>query len=250
MIEMSVDIPTADGAMNAYIFHPDRDGPHPVVILYMDALGLREELSDMSRRIAAVGYYVLMPNLYYRSARSIDVDGRRMHDPAYAERAALMWKYNRALTNAMVDRDTEAMLKFLDTEDAARKGRIGMVGYCMSGRFVFHAAGAHPDRVAASASIYGAGLVTERDDSPHLSAGDIQGEMYFACAATDAYAPPEILEKLRGVIDETGINASIEVYPDTHHGFAFPNRPVYHKAGAERHWERLFSLFRRNLQAS
>ncbi|MFA7505502.1 MAG: dienelactone hydrolase family protein [Burkholderiaceae bacterium] len=107
MIEMSVDIPTPDGAMNSYIFHPERDGPHPVVILYMDALGLREELSDMSRRIASVGYYVLMPNLYYRSARSIDVDGRRMQDPAYAERVALMWQYNRALTNAMVDRDTE-----------------------------------------------------------------------------------------------------------------------------------------------
>ena len=35
----------------------------------MDAPGKREELHDMARRIATVGYYVLLPNLYYRDAR-------------------------------------------------------------------------------------------------------------------------------------------------------------------------------------
>lgn len=108
MQERVVDIRTRDGDMNTWIFHPDRAGPHPVVILYMDSLGIREELCDMARRLATVGYYVLMPNLYYRMARSVDLDGDRIHDPAYAEGLALMWKLNRSLSNTMIEQDAEA----------------------------------------------------------------------------------------------------------------------------------------------
>jgi len=177
MQERVVEISTADGAMNTWVFHPDRGGPHPVVILYMDSMGIREELCDMARRLSTVGYYVLMPNLYYRMVRSVDLDGDRLHDPAYAEGLALMWKLNRSLSNTMVERDTEAMLRFLATDPAARPGKIGVVGYCMSGRFVFRVAGAFADRVAASASVYGARLISDQPDSAHLLADKIRGEM-------------------------------------------------------------------------
>jgi len=248
MQERTIDIRTRDGDMNSFAFHPDRPGPHPVVILYMDSLGVREELCDMARRIAGVGYYVLMPNLYYRMARSVDLDGDRLHDPAYADGLALMWKLNRHLTNTLIEQDTEAMFGFLDSEPQARKGKLGVVGYCMSGRFVFRVAGAFPERVAASASVYGARLMTDLPDSAHLLADRIQGEMYFACAQHDIYASPETLVKLQQVIDLAKIDASIEVYEEAHHGFAFHTRKsVYNKHATERHWERLFDLFRRKL---
>ena len=101
--------------------------------------------------------------------------------------------------------------------------------------------------MAASASVYGARLITDQPDSAHLLADKIKGEMYFACAEHDDYAPPETLEQLRGILGKAKINASIEIYPRAEHGFAFPARHLYHKASAERHWERLFALFRRNL---
>ena len=248
MQERTVDITTRDGQMNTWVFHPDRPGPHPVILFYMDSLGIREELCDMARRLATVGYYVLMPNLYYRMARSVDLDGDRIHDPAYAGSLELMWKLNRSLTNTMVEQDTQAMFAFLDTEAAARPGKVGAVGYCTSGRFVFRVAGAFPDRIAASASMYGARLITDLPDSAHLLAERIRGEMYFGCAQFDEYAPQEVIDRLRGIIADTKINASIEVYPEAHHGFAFHTRnTVYHKAASERHYERLFDLFRRNL---
>lgn len=247
MQERTVDIQTEDGAMNSYIFHPDRNGPFPVVIFYMDSVGVREELSDMCRRLATAGYYVIMPNLYYRMARSVDLDANRLHDPAYEEGLALMWKLNRSLSNTMVENDTRSILNFLDTDPAARPGKLGVVGYCMSGRFVFRAAGAFPDRVAASASVYGAKLITDQPDSAHLLTSSIKGEMYFACAEHDIYAPPEVLVELQRIINDAGVNASIEVYPDAEHGFAFPSRRIFHKPSAERHWERLFDMFRRTL---
>ncbi len=69
MIEHDLDIRTTDGAMNTFITHPEEGGPFPVVLFYMDAPGKREELHDMARRIATVGYYVVLPNLYYRKTR-------------------------------------------------------------------------------------------------------------------------------------------------------------------------------------
>ncbi|TDM99205.1 hydrolase, partial [Lactobacillus crispatus] len=65
MIEKQIDIPTRDGAMSTFLCHPGRHGPHPIVIFFMDAPGIREELRDMARRLASVGYYVMLPNLYY-----------------------------------------------------------------------------------------------------------------------------------------------------------------------------------------
>lgn len=248
MLERVVDIPTRDGQMNSWIFHPDRAGPHPTVILYMDSVGIREELCDMARRIASVGYYVLMPNLYYRMVRSVDLDADRLGDPAYADKAELMWKLNRSLSNTMIEQDTDAMLAFLGGEAASRSDRVGIVGYCLSGRFVFRCAGAFPDRIAASASIYGARLMTELPDSAHLLADRIRGEMYFACAEHDHYVTREALDTIQAGIDAGKFNGRIEYYPESQHGFAFPDRRVYHKASAERHWERLFDLFDRTLR--
>jgi carboxymethylenebutenolidase len=249
MQESVVDIQTRDGTMNTFIFRPDGEGPFPVVIFYMDSVGVREELCDMCRRIATVGYYVIMPNLYYRLARSVDLDANRLHDPAYAENLAWMWKLNRSLSNTMVEQDTQAVFDFLDTDVAARKGKVGIVGYCMSGRYVFRVAGAFPDRVASSASVYGARLITDQPDSAHLLASKIKGEMYFACAEHDIYAPPETLKELQSILDKAKIKSRIEIYPEAEHGFAFPSRQLFHKTSTERHWERLFDMFRRTLAA-
>jgi carboxymethylenebutenolidase len=248
MQERVVDIETRDGRMNSWIFHPDRPGPHPTVIFYMDSVGIRRELCEMARRIATVGYYVLMPNLYYRLARSVDIDANRLTDPAYAETLDLMWKLNRSLSNTMIEQDTEAMLAFLDGESEARATKVGIVGYCLSGRFVLRCAGAFPDRIASSASVYGARLMTDAPDSAHLLTANIKGEMYIACAEHDRHVTKEALDILQSEIEAGKFNGALEYYPEAQHGFAFPYRRVYDPVSSERHWERLFDLFGRTLK--
>ena len=135
----------------------------------------------------------------------------------------------------------------MDGRTEVKRGALGCVGYCMSGPFVFTAAGRFPERFAASASIYGAGLMTDRPDSPHLLAPRIKGEIYFACAEIDKYAPLPLIAELKQVLERAGANFEIEIFPSTEHGFAFPQRYCYNKAAAETHWERLFDLFRRRL---
>ena len=91
----------------------------------------------------------------------------------------------------------------------------------------------------------GTHLATDQPDSPHLAGQKTKAELYFGCAETDVYAPQEIIDKVAAGMK--GSNNEVEIYPGTHHGFAFPKRPVYHRDAAERHWERLLALYRRNL---
>ena len=52
--------------MTTFIFHPEHDGPHPVVLYLMDAPSIRPALKDMASRLATAGYYVMLPYLFYR----------------------------------------------------------------------------------------------------------------------------------------------------------------------------------------
>jgi carboxymethylenebutenolidase len=140
--------------------------------------------------------------------------------------------------------DTKALLAYAETQKAANTRIVGTVGYCMSGQYAVNAA-THFPAVKAAASIYGTRLATDQPDSPHLTAQKTKAELYFGCAETDVYAPTEVIEKVKAGM--AGSNNEVEIYPDTHHGFAFPKRPVYHRDAAERHWERLLALYRRNL---
>ena len=242
MIEKHLDIPTAEGPMNSFVVHPEEGGPHPVVLFYMDAPGKREELHDMARRLASVGYYVVLPNLYYRRVREFELTERT------PEAMKPMFALMDSLDNAMMVRDTEAMLRFVDAQPEADARRVGAVGYCMSGPFVFAAAAALPQRLQCIASIHGARMVTDRDDSPHRLCARIRCETYLACAGTDIWAPPEAIAQLEAALDAGGTPYRLEWYPEAQHGFVFPRRTgIYHQPSAERHWERLFALFRRNL---
>jgi carboxymethylenebutenolidase len=247
MQEQQIDISGPEGLIDTFICHPDEGGPHPVVIFYMDAPAIREELLDMARRLASVGYYVMLPNLYYRSARAgqygFDVQRIRVDE---AERAKMFFLMN-GLTNEMLVRDTAVFLAHLRADPAAASGPVGVVGYCMSGQFVVAAAAAYPGDIAAVASYYGVGIVTEQADSPHLRLAKVKAELYLAFAQTDMYVPDEIVAQLPALLHQAGVKGRVEVYPGTEHGFAFAQRAVYVKAAGERHWERMLALFARNL---
>ena len=241
MIERQIDIPTPHGATTTFICHPERGGPHSPILFFMDAPAIREELRDMARRLGTMGYYVALPNLYYREGV---MEIGALTDPVVRER---MGKLMYGLSIDMVMSDAAALIRFIDNAPAAKAGSIGALGYCMSGQFAINAAARFPDRVTAAASLYGTFLVTDRPDSPHLMAQRARAHLYFACAETDRWAPIETVEALRIAVAPLAPRVEVEIYPGVEHGFAFPQRAAYDKAAAERHWERLALLFRRGL---
>jgi len=245
LIEQTLDIATTAGKMETFVVHPERGGPHPAIIFMMDAPGIRDELRDMARRLAASGYCVLLPNLYYRAGRDTKY-GPDVLVKGSAEQARMRAVRTKMTIPPVMD-DVAAMLAWIDGYKAVAKGAVGCHGYCMSGPYALAAAARYPERIAAAASFYGTWLVSDAEESPHLSLGKAKGELYIGCAEHDELAPLDMVEKLRGLFAQSGNPGELEIYPTVHHGFAFPQRWCYDKPAAERHWERLLALYRRRL---
>lgn len=245
MFEENVDIPTHDGTLPAFGVCPDGEGAHPAVVIYMDAPGIREELRGFARRIAGEGYYCLLPDLYYRLG-TLRFDFKK-RDEAMRQQIFKAW---HSLTNATVMSDTEGMSSFFEANPRVRGGAWGCAGYCMGGQFVVSAAGTFPEGMAAGASFYGVDIVTDKPDSPHLLAPRIKGELYMAFAEVDEWVPENVIPDMKSAFEANQVNYQCDQYTGTHHGFCFPERPVYVEAAAEQAWSKMFSLLKRQLQRS
>jgi carboxymethylenebutenolidase len=239
MIERQVEVTTPDGEMRTFIFHPEHDGPFPIVLYLMDAPSIRPALKDMASRLASSGYYVMLPYLFYRGGpfREFGASDEDMH-----ARRELM----ETVTPTNIVGDAEALLAVADADPAARDGKIGVVGFCMSGGLAVALARALPDRVAAAASIHGAWIVRDTPDSPHAGLDAVEAELYFAWVVDDPTAPTDTIPVMEQAMDEAGITYTIDRITDAVHGFA-PAGERYDRRASELHWERVHSLLHRNL---
>jgi carboxymethylenebutenolidase len=247
MASTRIDVKTADGVMDTYL-HPAPGGAAaPVIVLYPDAAGVRPTMHEMAERLAAQGYLVVLPNVFYRSGTYAPFDMKTVWgDPA--ERARLQEIMKKA-GSVQVMRDLESLLEALSQNAAARPGPIGCFGYCMGGRLAFTAAGAHPAKVAAAASIHGGNLANDEPTSPHRQAAQIKARLYFAVADADGSCTPEHQKVLREALDAAKVRYQMELYPGAKHGFAPKDFPTYDEAASERHWERIIALFKETLPA-
>lgn len=245
MQEDFINVPTAAGSVDTFLCRPERGGPHPGILFFMDAPGIREELYDMARRIACVGYSVVLPNLFYRHGHGTTCgpDATDESTPEFRRMMGLM----QSLNNGMIAEDTRSLLDFVDHQRLVKAGALGCVGYCMGGAFAVTAAATFPDRFAACASFYGVPLVTDVADSAHRALDRMKARAYICFGEADALTPAKDREAFRAALETSGLRYEVEVYAGADHGFVFPARAAYHKAYAERHWERLFELFRSTL---
>lgn len=251
MKERTLNVRTAAGDMATFITHPQGKGRFPGVIIYMDVWGVREELFDIARRVATVGYYCMVPDLYYRqgsvrhgyrneknqmiSMEALD-ESRKEH-----VRASM-----RQLTDAMVVEDTRTLLDFIERDEPVAPGALGAIGYCMGGRHVFRVAGEF-SRFKASVSLHGTRLVTDQADSPHLTAQKAGGEMYCGFAEHDPYAPMSTVKLLAECLPSDKLKYHHELHIGAEHGYALPDRDIYHKQAANRDWELIFAMFHRQI---
>lgn len=241
-----VDIKTEDGVADAYLSRPD-DEAHPGVLFIMDAFGLRPRIEEMADRIAERGYVVLAPNVFYRAGRTSQMEVPDLSDPdARASFFQSLRPMMDQLTADAVARDGAAYLDYLEQLDAVP---IAITGYCMGGRVGWRIAADYPDRVAALGAFHAGGLVTDAPDSPHLSASDIQAEIYFGHADQDQGMNPEQIAALDQALDDAGVRHVTEVYEGAIHGYTMSDTAAYNEAAAERHFDALFALLERTVGA-
>jgi carboxymethylenebutenolidase len=235
-----LQIRTADGRCPTHVYHPEGRGPWPGVIVYMDAIGIRPAMMEIAERIADAGYYVLLPDVFYRVEFDTSQGMKVFTDPD--ARRDLMTRVMPSASHANVMRDTDALLAHLDAQPNVRAERIGITGYCMGGRLAVYAAGHFGDRVAAAAAYHPGGLATDAPDSPHRLAPHMKGRIYVAGAIKDPNFDDAQKARLEQALTEAGVDHKIETY-NALHGFVPRDTPVHDDAAEARHWETLLELF-------
>jgi len=240
-----IEIKTKEGICPAYVYRPAGKGPWPAVLVFMDGLGIRPAMLEVGERLAGNGYFVLLPDLYYRSGPYEPMNAATvLTDPE--QRKVLMEKFFARATPAGIMSDTAAFLDYLAAQPDVKRGKIGTTGYCMGGLMSLTAAGTYPDRIAAAASYHGGQLATDKPDSPHLLAPKIEARVYVAGAIEDQSFPDDMKARLEEALTSAGVDHAVETY-QARHGFVLRDTPVFDAAAAERHWQTLVALFRDRL---
>ena len=239
--ESDVNIKTPDGTADAYFVHPS-SGAAPGVVVWPDILGLRPAFRAMGKRLAESGYSVLVVNPFYRGKKApVVAEGASFGDPAVCDAVTQL---ARALNPTTHVTDAKAFVGWLDQQAAVdKRKKIGTTGYCMGGPMVMRTAGAVPERVGAAATFHGGGLATDAENSPHLLIPTMQASFLIAIAENDDASDPKAKDTLRDTFAANNLDAEIEVYEGTMHGWCPPDSQVYDEAQAEHAWTRLLALF-------
>ena len=243
-----VEIKTRDGESETSVFRPDvGQGPWPAVLVYQDGRGVRPALFELGQRIASAGYFVILPDLFYRAGPFTPPDPK-----AFAQDAELrkQWqtKYMATASKANVRSDTEAFLAFLAAERDVSSLSIGTTGYCLGGSLSLSAAGNFPERVLAAASYHGGNLATDDPESPHLLASRIKAKVYVAGAVEDASFPDSQKRLLTDALVAAKVQHTVETYEGAKHGWVPTDSVVYDRAASDRHYQTLLALFERTLK--
>ncbi|MCX4679287.1 dienelactone hydrolase family protein [Streptomyces sp. NBC_01433] len=237
----TLQIPTKDGQADAFAAFPAGGERHPGVLLYMDAIGVRPVLREMAGELAERGYYVLVPNLFYRHGPAPVIElpehiGEESRPAVFAQLMPLI----EAHTTERAQRDADAYLRFLSAQPEVSSGPVAVIGYCMGAVLAMRAAAAHPDQVAAVAGFHPGRLVTDAPDSPHRLVSKLTARVHLGLAENDMSS--EAISELNQALDAAGVSYTSEIYPGTVHGFTMSDTDAFDPAALQRHWDRLLPL--------
>ncbi|HXM40262.1 MAG TPA: dienelactone hydrolase family protein [Bryobacteraceae bacterium] len=242
MVQEEIEIPMADGAADAVVYRLEGEGQRTGVLHLTDIGGIRPAYRDMARRLAAEGYVVLMPNVFYRTSRPPVLERK----PGDSEE--VFWKRFAELTSPLtpeaIASDAAIYVDVLARHPSVLPGsRFGVVGYCYTGAYALRVAAACPERIAAAASFHGGSLVTDAPTSPHLLLPSIQAQLYFGHAVNDRSMPEDAIRKLDAALQEWGGEYESEIYAGASHGWTASDNPAYNAPQADRAFSKLTDLF-------
>ncbi|WP_152361620.1 dienelactone hydrolase family protein [Microlunatus speluncae] len=248
MAGQTINFEAPDGTAEAYLV-PGPDGPHAGVLLLIDAIGLRPQIELMADRIAAWGYTVFAPNVFYRAGTAAELAPQAdLREPGAREAFfGTMGSRRTGMETPNLLRDLAGCLDQLAAQPGVDGARIGATGYCMGGMLALRAAAAHPDRIRAAGAFHAGNLVTDEPDSVHRVITTATAEVLAGHADNDRSNPPEAIAALDEAMRSAGITFTTAVYPGAQHGYTMADTSSYDEAGAERHFRELQDLFARTL---
>ncbi len=230
--EQTIDTSTDDGDMAVVITAPtDRpaEGEWPVVLLFIDAPGLRQATRDFMARLAGEGYRVVTPDLHHRHGRLLVPSG--MDE---------VWGWINSMTDDQIQHDGARALAAAGVgEDAP----YVTIGFCLGTRAVFRAMERNPERVLAGSCWHPSFMADDKPDSPHLTAANLTRPMYLGIGEADEVQSIAMHQPFLDAVAPLN-HVDVVTFPGADHGFTWPDGPNYHQAAAETSWAKTLELFR------
>jgi len=233
-------LPTADGLMPVYVCRPAGTGPHPAVIVVMEAFGLNAHIKDVSERIAREGYVAIAPDLFYRFGSPIVPYGDVPRAIAYIQR----------FDDAALMAELGVVIQHLKGRHEVRSDRIGIVGFCVGGRIAFLTACRHPAAIKVAVSFYGGGIAADTPSAPINLADRIQCPVLCFFGEADKMIPMDQVRRLDETLKRLKKTAEVKVYKGAGHGFFCDDRASYDAGSAQNAWEMVRSWLAKYLKSS
>jgi carboxymethylenebutenolidase len=236
VIGNEVAIDAAAGVCHGMLFSPAGEGRYPGILFLTDISGVRPAVVERAARLAAHGYAVLVPNVFYRSGTppffTFPID---LNDPLTRERFNAM---TAALTPEAISHDAVAYVRFFHRQPGVRPGPIAVVGHCFTGAVALRMAAAEGAAVGFMASFHGGGLHSDKATSPHLVLPQVSARLYFAHAMDDRSMSAAAIQQFEQALRAWGGDFESEIYR-AHHGWTMADHPAYDAAQSQRAFDTL-----------
>ncbi len=211
--------------MANFMTNPPQGGPFPGVVVVQEWWGLNDHIKDVTRRLASEGFVAVAPDLY---------DGKVTKDPGVA--GSMMQSLDQKAALQKLDDAVES----LKNNPSVKKGKVGVIGFCMGGTFALLLA-THNKDIGAAAPFYG----KVPDDS---ALQNLNAPALYIYAGKDQWITKQEVDRLERFLQKSGKSGEVVRYPNADHAFFNDTRPEVYRAGdAKDAWSRAVSFLKANL---
>jgi carboxymethylenebutenolidase len=231
-----------DKDVSGYYVTPIGSGPFPAVVVMMEAFGLNDYIKGVCDRLAQAGYAALAPD-FYQGVSFKYTDGKG----AIAKL--------KTLQDAVVMAQTGKGIEFLNQQKAVIPNAVGVMGFCMGGRFTFLAHATYAKQMKAAVAYYGGGIATPDGKADQFGRPDllsqvaaIQAPIMFMYGTEDTYIVADEHQRVTLAMSKAKKSYAMNVFSKAGHGFDSDRRDSYYAPAAEEAWEMTLRFFDRHLK--
>lgn len=230
-----------DQDLRAWYARPGGPGPHPGVVIFIEAFGVNSHFQDVAERFARAGYCAIVPDLYHG----------KVYEYSDFENAI---GHLKTLKDDLAMQEAGLAIAELYKRPEVRSDAIGAVGFCMGGRFAFMANAVHADKLGASVAFYGGGIAPDQDPAgrqPLLHLVDqMRAPLLLLYGADDNSITPEEHGRIATALSAAKKRYTLTLFPGAPHGFFADPRDSYRPEAAAEGWRLTLDHFHQYLGRS
>jgi len=225
-------------SLRAWYARPTNPGPHPAVLVFIEAFGVNEHFRELAERLAKAGYCAIVPDIYHGKVYEYtDFDGAIGH--------------LRTLKDDQVMAEAQTTVASVLQRPEVRGPKVGVLGFCMGGRYAFLANAQLAERVAATVAFYGGGIAPDKDPAgrpPLLGhVNQMQAPLLLLYGAEDSSITPEEHGRIAAALSTAKKRYTLTVFPEAPLGFFSDRRDSYRAGPAQEGWEMTLAHLGRGL---